>query len=152
MKAYTYRGDISYADIAFEAVGATLEELFQNAGDALAEVIINNLDQVKNVETRIVRYQSEAESLALAAEDLLYELLQAMIYWKDVDLLILRVKTIYFNHVIPEKKFQFTAELSGEKIDSKRHQLGSDVKAVTYHRLKVFKDDSIWKANVLLDI
>ena len=45
--------DITTADVAFEAYGKTLEELFANAALAMFEVMINTKQIEKKVEKRI---------------------------------------------------------------------------------------------------
>ncbi len=42
--------------------------------------------------------------------------------------------------------------VSGEKIDSGKHDLVVDVKAVTLHRFRVEKTQRGWEAVVILDI
>ena len=44
------------------------------------------------------------------------------------------------------------AKVAGERLDDTRHQQRADVKAVTLHGFSVEKQDSGWKARVLLDI
>ena len=45
-----------------------------------------------------------------------------------------------------------TARLWGECFDRRRHEAGSEVKAVTYHQLEVGQRDGRWRARVLLDL
>ena len=44
------------------------------------------------------------------------------------------------------------ADLLGEPFDPTRHEISAEVKAVTYHQLKVARQDDKWVARVLLDI
>ena len=44
------------------------------------------------------------------------------------------------------------AKLSGEKIDTGKHNMIVDVKAVSFHMYKVEKTDDGWKAFVILDV
>jgi len=45
-----------------------------------------------------------------------------------------------------------TASASGENIDEKKHNLRTDIKAVTYHMFEVKKTGDTWNARVVLDI
>ena len=40
----------------------------------------------------------------------------------------------------------------GEPLDSARHMLAHEVKAITYHELKVVRDGDGWLAEVIVDI
>ena len=44
------------------------------------------------------------------------------------------------------------AEVEGEPFDEARHGRGQELKAVTYHALRVAQDDAGWIAEVLIDI
>jgi SHS2 domain-containing protein len=45
-----------------------------------------------------------------------------------------------------------TASAWGEAYDPKKHELGHEVKAITYHGLKVEHQDDGWLAEVIVDI
>jgi SHS2 domain-containing protein len=44
------------------------------------------------------------------------------------------------------------ATVWGERYDPQKHELGHEVKAITYHGLKVEKLDEGWLAEVIVDI
>ena len=44
------------------------------------------------------------------------------------------------------------ADCKGEKIDPDKHEIGNDVKAVTYHDFKLTQEGDKWTCYVLLDI
>jgi SHS2 domain-containing protein len=44
------------------------------------------------------------------------------------------------------------AVVSGEPIDQSRHELKIEVKAATYHELKVEERDGAWAARVIFDV
>jgi len=52
---YDYLEDIGTADIAFEATGRDLPELFTAAADATMNVMIDNLEAIEPHETRRIR-------------------------------------------------------------------------------------------------
>jgi SHS2 domain-containing protein len=142
-KGYTFLPDVATADVCFEATGRTLAELLANAGLATEEVMVD-LATVKPKVTRKIR-------LANAEVDkLLFDFLEELIYTKDKDLLLFS----RFGLKIEEKggKHVLTGTMRGETIDTKRHRLMTDVKAVTLHMFKVERAASGWKARVVLDI
>jgi len=57
-----------------------------------------------------------------------------------------------FEVKVDEKKMELKALLYGEKIDVKRHEVRTEVKAATYHRMEIKKLDGKWKAKVIVDI
>jgi SHS2 domain-containing protein len=141
---YEFLEDIATADIAFRAWGKNLEELFQAAGDATINVMIDNLEAIEPKEQRTFRLENDQLDM------LLFNFLQELIYYKDSEQLLLRSQQIQV-----EKKnvnHELTAITQGEKLDSKRHQQRVDVKAVTLHRFQLEKTDQGWTAMVILDI
>jgi SHS2 domain-containing protein len=141
---YHYLEEIGTADIAFEATGRDLPELFTAAADATMNVMVENLDAIEPGEARNIELSSEQIDM------LLFDFLQELIFLKDAHRLLLRVRNIR----IDEKGeiIFLKAEARGEPVDAARHQQRADVKAVTLHGFSVEKQDSGWKARVLLDI
>ena len=141
---YHYLEDIGTADIAFEATGRDLSELFRDAADATMNVMIDNIDAIQPRETRQIELSSDEIDM------LLFDFLQELIYFKDAERLLLRVR----NARIKERdgNYFLKAETAGEPLDAARHYQRADVKAVTLHGFSVEKADDGWKARVLLDI
>jgi SHS2 domain-containing protein len=144
MSGYRFRGDVAIADAAFEAWGATLEELFVAAADATANTMAENIDAIEDRQRRPIRLEERSADL------LLFRLLEELIYLKDADRLLLRVPAVRV--VRRNGAFILEAEARGEPIDPLRHRLQADVKAVTLHRLKVEQTARGWEAFVVLDI
>jgi protein archease len=47
---------------------------------------------------------------------------------------------------------QFSATCHGERMDASRHQMEHEVKAITYHNLRVEQTARGWQAEVIVDI
>ena len=95
----------------------------------------------------------ERRAFSLAADSLdllLFELLQELVYRKDAERLLLRVRDLRIEEAGPGYRLQ--AEAFGETIDPGRHPLMADVKAVTLHRLVVERTADGWRAVVVLDV
>jgi SHS2 domain-containing protein len=141
---YGYLEDIATADAAFEAWGATLEELFIAAADATMNVMVEDLDSIGEKECRPIHLEDTAIDM------LLFQLLQELIFFKDAQQLLLRVSHV---QVTPhEENYRLEADAYGEKLDPRRHELLVDVKAVTLHRFRVERNPEGWEATVILDI
>ncbi|OFZ19100.1 MAG: hypothetical protein A2X94_10140 [Bdellovibrionales bacterium GWB1_55_8] len=152
MKHYRYLDHLSYADAAFESEGESIEELFQAAGDALTNLMVEDLGSIELKERREVHLKRRIGPEHQEVMELLQELLDKMIYWKDVDQLLLRVRHVDLKYAPSRRWVELIAELEGDRIDPERQRLGTDVKAVTFHRLKVWQAGNSWKAIVVVDV
>jgi SHS2 domain-containing protein len=141
---YRYLEEIATADVAFEAWGATKEEAFLAAADATLNTMVEEIGTVVPEEGRV--FSLAADSLDL----LLFELLQELIFHKDADRLLLRVRDLRIEETGPG--YRLHADATGETINPARHPLLADVKAVTLHRLVVERTPDGWHAIVVLDV
>src|SRR2546423_910484 len=141
---YEYLEEIGTADIAFEATGRDLSELFSDAVDATTNVMIDNLEAIEPRETRQIELSNEKRDM------LLFDLLQELIFLKDAQRLLLRVPDIQIAE--KDEAYFLEATAKGEPLDAERHHQRADVKAVTLHDFSVERTESGWKARVLLDI
>ena len=142
--SYRYLEELGTADIAFEASGHDLPELFRDAADATTNVMIDNLEAIEPREIRQIELSNEKPDM------LLFDLLQELIFLKDAQRLLLRMPDMQ----IAEKNeaYFLKATAKGEPLDAERHHQRADVKAVTLHDFSVERTDGGWKARVLLDI
>ena len=141
---YRYLEEIGTADIAFEATGRDLPELFKDAADATVNVMIDNIDAIHPVETRQIELSNDKLDM------LLFDFLQELIFLKDAERLLLRIRKVQIAERDENYFVEATAE--GEPLDTERHLQRADVKAVTLHDFSVEQIDGGWKARVLLDI
>ena|SRR2546428_9269977 len=141
---YEFLEDVAVADIAFRAWGESIEEVFTAASDATINVMVDNLEGIQFKERRPLKLENSQLDM------LLFDLLQELIYHKDVEQLLLRVRAIRIAQ--QDTNWALTGEAHGEKLDPDRHQQRADVKAVTLHNFKLEKKDQGWMAEVILDI
>jgi SHS2 domain-containing protein len=141
---YRYIEEIATADVAFEAWGGTLEELFKAAVDATMNLMVENLDTIAKKEEKEIEAEDSSEDL------LLFQVLQEMIFIKDAYLLAMRFDGVEIKR--ENGVLRFRGRASGEELNREKHHLAVDVKAVTMHRLKVEKKNDRWYATVVLDI
>lgn len=134
----------STADVAFEAYGKDLPQVFQSAADAVMNVMVDNLEAIRPRENRLIEAKSEELDL------LLLDLLQGVIYYKDAEQLLLRVTKVEINKLGDSWHLRALGE--GEHLNPGRHRLLVDVKAVTLHDFRLEKVDNGWRAHVILDI
>jgi len=126
------------ADVGLVAYGETLAEAFANAAFGMFS-IITDLDGVQEAESRRV------EITADDWEGLLFEWLNTLIYFFDVEMLLFK----RFN-IIELDGCCLKAICYGEKCDPSRHHLKTGVKSATYHMLKV--DGEKNQVQVIFDV
>lgn len=139
---FEFVDDVSIADAAFRARGADLPELLGSCAAALF-TIIADLNQIKPLITRKVQLSSADR------ETLLFDWLAELVYLKDVN------RELYSSYNISiesDGKLCLAAVIAGEAMDNARHRMRTDVKAVTYYRLKIEDTDSGLEAFVVLDL
>ena len=141
---YHYLEEFGTADIAFEATGRDLAELFSDAADATTNVMIDNIEAIQSRETRQIELSNDKLDM------LLFDLLQELIFLKDAERLLLRIREVQIIEGNGVYCLKATAE--GELLDAERHHQRADVKAVTLHDFSVEQAEGGWKARVLLDI
>ena len=141
---YEYSEESATADIAFTAWGETVEETFLAAADATLNVMVEELGAIQPKERRDLRVENCQLDL------LLLDFLQELIYYKDAETLMLRIKEVKI--LEDGKKFILQAAAWGEKLDPERHPQRVDVKAVTLHQFRLEKTNHGWEAFVILDI
>jgi SHS2 domain-containing protein len=141
---YRYLEDIAIADAAFEAWGDTLAEMIRSAADATMNVMVRDLSAIRPRQYRHLQIKDSQMDM------LVFQLLQELIYYKDAEQLLLRIRTVQLQQHGAE--WIAYAELAGESIDPQRHDLVVDVKAVTLHQFEVRQTDQGWNARVIVDI
>jgi SHS2 domain-containing protein len=128
------------ADIGLRIWAEDRSSLFVESARALFSLLVLNPGEVRPVEQRSYEIAGEQDDY------LLFDWLSELLYTFETEHLLLS---------------QFQVELSGtglratcrgERIDRSRHQLDHEVKAITYHGLKVEPSGSGWMAEIIVDI
>lgn len=144
IKGYRFREDIAIADVAFEAQGKTLAELFTNAALAVTNTM------VKDVKTLGQSILKNVELEAGNPEMLLYHFLQELVFYKDAELLLFGGYAVDIRQ--ETGKWRLKAVIRGEELSAEKHEPAADVKAVSLHNFKVRKTEQGWTADVILDV
>ena len=128
------------ADLGLRVRAADLEMLFVDAARGLFSVIVANLDEVSPV------HQIEIHLSGNQHDFLLFDWLSELLYRSETEHLVLS----QFDVRLPPGELYATAR--GERLDPARHILAHEVKAITYHELKLEQTPSGWQAEVIVDI
>jgi SHS2 domain-containing protein len=128
------------ADLGLRVRAADLSTLFAEAGLALEGALVEDLTTVTPARSLDVR---------LGADDLdylLFDWLKLLLYrFEEEQMLFCR-----FELTVDDTGLKGVAH--GEPFDPARHQLSHEVKAITYHGLKVERTADGWLAEVIVDI
>lgn len=143
--SYRFLEETAIADVAFEADGGTLPELFESAAQALAATMVTDIDQIKRRITKPITLTSKT------IEMLLFSFLQELIFYKDAEVLLFN--GFHFDIIEQkEESWYLRAEAYGEEINPEIHELLADVKGVSLHDFVVEKAANAWRASVILDV
>ena len=128
------------ADLGIVVYGRDLKELFQNAGEALFEVLCD-LSRVEGIcEKQVILYADDLEQL--------------MVVWLGELLYLHDTESLLFKHFevkgIDEKRL--FAVVYGEPLKVGHHTVKTGMKAVTYHQIEVRQEQGRWVSRVIFDI
>lgn len=143
---YRFIEGLTVADVAFEATGKSLEELFISAADAVTETQVEN---PKSIEIKVEK--SFELTTGRQLDRLLHDFLQELIFYKDAEQLIFREYELQIGKI--RDGYKLTCKAKGEMIDPMRHNMLVDVKAVSWHKFKLEQVmEEEWKAVAIIDV
>ncbi len=128
------------ADLGLRIRAADLNTLFAEAGRGLFSLIVSDLESIQPI---------DSVSLSVTGNEidyLLFDWLNELLYSFETTQMLL----IQFDVQVTETGLTATAR--GEKFDRSRHRSEHEVKAITYHELKVMQDNHEWLVEVIVDI
>ncbi len=129
-------------DIGFEVRAESRESLHAEAARALFDVIVDDLRTVRAEHALPVRVEG-----AVDPEDLLVRFLSELLFLHDARGWLFAAAAV---DAIGEDRIE--ARGLGEPLDPRRHRIARQVKAVTYHGLRVAREGNTWSARVVLDL
>jgi len=133
------------ADVGLKANGATLKELFENAAKGMFE-IIGGAGLVKAERLKLkreIRIKKEVEAL----EELLVDWLSELLYIFNRD------KVLFSAFEISELNNDgLSGKASGIKTDSTDTRLQTEIKAVTFHNLKIEENKNGFSSTIIFDV
>jgi len=134
--------DVALADCALDLEGRDLDDLFETAALALAELMVDPATVAVTLARTITLEAAELDLL-------LYDWISELIFLKDRDR---QVFTHCQVRVGGEGPFHLNAQVQGGAIDPERTALRADPKAVTFHQFTLERVESGWHARLVIDI
>lgn len=135
------------ADIGVEIYGRTKKELFVNAAFALFDIMVQERECTGG-KKRLVRERMKIRTVEGAdPEDLLVNYLRELLFLFNGSGCV-----VNRGMILSCSKKKVVMKLIVEPYDPERHLIKTELKAVTYHGLRVERIKSGWKARVIFDV
>ncbi len=128
------------ADLGLRIRASDMNTLFAEAGACLFSAIV---DDVATIEAK------QTFTLEIAGTDrefLLFDWLRELLYRCEESHMLFSVFDVQVTDV------GLKATIGGEAIDREKHELSREVKAITYHELKLIQENGEWLAELIVDI
>jgi len=128
------------ADLGMSVTGHSCEDLFRNAGLAVLELLVHTADSKSENKIDISINGNDLP-------DLMVKWLSEILYFFEGERLV--VTEIVINAINSNK---LISTLSVMEFNSQFHEVLREIKAVTYHQIKVEEKKGIWTARVIFDL
>lgn len=133
------------ADVQARCWGKSLEEAYNQTAYALMATITPNLNKISSKVEKKIKIEAEDK------EALLFDFLSELLYIFDVEELVFNNIKV---QIIKESEdlYVLNALLSGEKFDISKHEIGVEVKAITYSFMEIAESKNRVEISIVFDI
>jgi SHS2 domain-containing protein len=128
------------ADLGLRVKAETLDRLFRDAATGLLSMIVESAPEGGP------RQHLQIELRAERLDDLLFDWLNELLYLVDTK------RWMLDNFEVRLEQTALRADLRARPLDPSSARMRHEVKAITYHRLKVEPTPGGWLAEVIVDI
>jgi SHS2 domain-containing protein len=142
--SFHFLDDVATADLAFDAFGDSLQELFQAATCAVMEALVDPT-------TVGSTWQQTIEQTSEDPAELLFDWLSDLVYWKDAAGVVYGKADIVLTRQ-SDGTWKLNGQLYGAPVDGSAQALRADVKGVTKHLYRLAQEDGRWTVRVVLDV
>ncbi len=145
MKKVGFRYLDHTADVQMESWAPSLEEAFAQTALSLMAIISPNLKLIDPSKEKIIQIKAEDK------ESLLFDFLSEFLYIFDVEELLFSEITV---ETIEKKQNEYLlkAKIRGEIFNKTIHEVGTEVKAITYSFMEIEEKKGKVKIKVVFDI
>ena len=140
LKRHTFEIIDHTADLGIVVAGTTLKELFQNASNAMMQIMLKQGPE----ET------GEPINISVQGADLP----DLMVRWLGEILYIFQGE----NRLVTQTKISeitpnhLDAQIKTIPFSSTKHEILTEIKAVTYHQIEVIRKGRLWNARIIFDL
>lgn len=129
------------ADIGIRVKGCDLKDLFKKAALAMFDIIAEKRTENRKQRTEDIAIKQKANDLE-----------ELFVNWLNELLSLSATKELIFEdfniHNLDENNLEATVTGS----NFKNYKVNTEIKAATYHQLKLKNDESGWQAEVIFDV
>jgi SHS2 domain-containing protein len=140
---FHFLDDVALADLAFDAEGDSVPEVFDAASNAVMEAMADP-------RTVGATWERCVEYVEADLAELLFDWLSEFVYWKDAAGVVFSRASIALTREGGQWKLAGT--LIGEPVNQATQVLRNDVKGVTKHLYRLHQDNGRWRVRVVLDV
>ncbi|MHA2390938.1 MAG: archease [Promethearchaeota archaeon] len=133
------------ADVKVKSWGRTLEEAFSQAALSLMTTITPNLEKISPKIEREIEIESE-DKYALCID-----FLTEFLYLFDVEDLVFTYISVKSIKKI-ENRYKLSALAKGEQFNKNKHEIGTEVKAITYSFMNIEEKKNKVEISIVFDI
>jgi len=128
------------ADIGIRVYGKDLKELFANAAFAMFDIIADLEGMKTSVTVEIRKDAPNREEL--------------LITWLDELLYNFYTKGLIFSkfEILELDEEHISGKAIGRHIGENKNRLKTEIKAATYHELKIENKDNLWQTQLIFDV
>ncbi|MDD2751734.1 MAG: archease [Candidatus Omnitrophica bacterium] len=127
------------ADIGIKISGKSLKSIFQRAGLAIFQLSSEKLQNSKNRKKLIIKQRAD-------------KLDELLVNWLNELLSLSAAKGLIFEKISIKKIDQQKIEAEVTGADISNYKVNTEIKAATYHQLKIAKNKNGWQAQIILDV
>jgi len=128
------------ADLGLRIRAPDLNTLFAEAGACLFSAIVDDIATIEPTQTFTL------EISGTDREFLLFDWLRELLYRCEESHLLFSM----FDVQVTDTGLKAT--IGGESINREKHEMSREVKAITYHELKLIQENGGWLAELIIDI
>jgi len=139
MKEAGYRWLDHTADVLIHSWGKDIESAFEQTAYGLMETITPDLSKIS------IEIEKEITVEAEDKEALLFDFLSEFLFIFDVEELVFSEVKVHGIKSV-EGRYELSASLKGEVFNKDKHEIGTEVKAITYSFLEI--NESIDKVEI----
>lgn len=126
------------ADVGIRGIGSSLEEAFAEGARAMFSVMVD-IDKVKPVKSIEIRCNAEND------EELFVEFLNKLLAEATIN------DMVFSKFIVQIRNHGLRGTAKGEKLDTEKHEVKTEVKAATYSQLKIERNEK-FVAQCIVDV
>ena len=142
------------ADIGIKVWGKTLKQLFQHAAMGMFYILYPESHSADRIPNHSLCSDTSQLPHSITIKKELESFEELLVYWLSELLYIFNTKDILFSrfNIVKLSNGSLNAQVFGKEIDISVNPPAIEIKAVTFHNLKIQKDKNIFYTSIIFDV